>query len=338
MPKNILEPPGGILSTKAPAVVLDEPAARASVHRIGLVLVGFEKKLSPPLQYLLLQLNRLQRTYECEFLPDGDEFFASSLAPQTIVDRTQLKVELPDLIAPYEKHVDRLRLDFKIQEEPPKYFVIISRAKFSDDYYTTRRGNVSVIALGNWKRKLAPPTEVEFLLTLAVREAVAALSPALRSSVHLGTKGCICDFTYEQSDARFKVLSAFVCAYCRSAMKRDNLISLADEVEEVLAKKWLGRSTDFTSPANITSKLGHRLFTTKALTPTWWERLLANVQEEGMKQVAKAIGYLVPLLLALLVGLVGGSDRYTNTRRNQDRCRTEGWVGQQPEDVNWRAG
>src|SRR6185503_13336755 len=106
----------------------------------------------------------------------------------------KIKNDLPSLVKSYRDHLVALKDKYNLQEEIPDYFVLISPAKFADDYYTTRKGNASVIALGNWQRYMAPPTQVEFLLTLAVREVVSAICPSLRGSVHLGTKGCICDF------------------------------------------------------------------------------------------------------------------------------------------------
>jgi hypothetical protein len=152
---------------------------------------------------------------------------------------------------------------------------------------------------------MAPPTLIEFFLTLVVREGIAASAPGLRGSIHLGTKGCLCDFTYNISDARYKVLNAFVCSYCRKQLAADSLPLLADEVEQVLAKAWVGKAADAESPAAILAKLGLNLFTTKALKPGSWERFTTVLTEEGAKQAMRLISYVLVALFGALLVLLG---------------------------------
>jgi hypothetical protein len=49
--------------------------------------------------------------------------------------------------------------------------------------------------------KEAPPERfviLEFIITLIMRESIAFVSPSLRGSEHLGTKGCLSDFVLPQ--------------------------------------------------------------------------------------------------------------------------------------------
>jgi hypothetical protein len=60
----------------------------------------------------------------------------------------------------------------------------------------TRKGAAgSLIALGNWKRLMAPPSFIEFVQALLVREAVAVLCPHLHWVRAPRHKGCLIDFT-----------------------------------------------------------------------------------------------------------------------------------------------
>lgn len=271
-------------------------------RRLGLVLIGIEKENVSALQFLLLQMNQLQHTFECEFLPTSDDEFFTRLKSKDAIGREETKAQIPAFVERYQSYLNQLICEYGLREQPPEYFIVISLACFDDGYYNTRRDIVSVIALGNWERCMAPPTIVEFILTLVVREAVAALSPSLRPSIHLGTKGCVCDFTLNLDDVRFKVLNGFVCGHCRAALEADNLPHLATEVQKILSKRWLGKSTDPATPAAIVSKLGHDLFATKGLQPTKWERFFTTVQDEGAKTLMKGAGLV---LLALLAGLAG---------------------------------
>ena len=281
------------------------PEHSSTPHRLGLLLVGVKESNVSALQYLLLQINQLQQTFECEFLPAFEDEFLTRLKSKDTISRDETKKQIPAFSQRYLARLEQLISTYGLREQPPEYFVVISLARFDDEYYSTRTGNVSVIALGNWERHMAPPTIVEFLLTLVVREAIAALSPSLRGSIHLGTKGCVCDFTLNLEDARLKVLSGFVCGYCRTALETDNLPHLATEIERILGKRWLGKATNPATPAAIVSKLGHNLFTTKGLQPTKWERFVSALQDEGAKALMKVAGFILVALLAGLAGALG---------------------------------
>jgi hypothetical protein len=275
-------------------------------HRIGILLNGLEGRANTvAIQYLILQMNGLQKTFEYEFLPYPADGFLATLRSEGPIDRNHIKAEIPAFHERFRAYLTSLNVSYSLKEAPPDYFVVVCLSTFKDNYYTTRENHISVIALGNWERQMAPPSIVEFLLTLVVREAVASVSSQLRGSVHLGTKGCICDFTSNLEDVRFKVLNAFVCSHCVIALATDKLPGLPGEIKEVLKKKWLGVSSKVGSPAAIASKLGHDLFTTKGLQPTVWEHIRRVLREEGTKQVLKIIGILLAAALLAWLGLKG---------------------------------
>jgi hypothetical protein len=194
-----------------------------------------------------------------------------------------------------------------LSEEPPNRFVVVSQCRFDDNYYSARRGGASVLALGNWKRAMAPPSFVEFVQALLVREAVAALCPSLSGSVHLGTKGCLCDFTEHLGDARQKVLHGYICHHCRSSMEADGEPTLADTVTHLLDREWLGQSTSPRSPAGVMASLRYDLFTAKGRQETPREAFLTALRQEGAKQIATGIGALVLAVLLFILGLKTGS-------------------------------
>lgn len=283
------------------------PTGPTRPRRIGIVLNGLEKKANTvAIRYLVLQMNRLQRTFEYEFLPFPEDDYLESLRSSGAVSRSAIRAGAPEFQQRYVRYLTSLNGQYSLKEAPPDYFVVVCLATFDDDYYATRQDGVSVIALGRWERHMAPPSIVEFLLTIIVREAVSSVSPQLRGSVHLGTKGCLFDFTYDLDDVRFKVLNAFVCNHCVMALTADHLPRLPNEIQKVLSKKWLGLSSKAGSPAAIASKLGHDLFTTKGLQPTFWEQLLKVFREEGTKQVLAIVGIILGAFLLAWLGLKTG--------------------------------
>ncbi len=279
------------------------------VKRIGILLVGLEKINLAALKFLVLKINSLQKTFQYEFLPcNYQNEFTQMLLNKRPVDRERLKNEAPRFLDRHKEYLQTVIDEYNTKESPPDYFIIYTMAKFKDEYYTTRKGNLSVIALGNWERSMAPPSILEFFLTLTLRESIAAVSPSLEGSIHLGTKGCLCDFTHSLDEVRQKVLQGFICDFCRKSLQRDQLPNLADEIVTVLKKEWLGRSVQSHSPASIVSKLGFNLFTTKGVEPTFWETFLNLLRKEGVKQLIQIIGGLILAGLLLYLGLKAGKE------------------------------
>jgi len=275
------------------------------VKRIGILLGGLEKKNLLALRFLVLRMNSLQSTFEYEFLPiNGKDDFVKMLSGTTsLVSRGWVKTEADSFVDRYQNFLEDLINGYKLKESTPDHFVLITTAKFSDNFYSTRRNRLSVLALGNWKRFMAPPSIVEFILTLIVRESVAVVSPSLRGSIHLGTKGCLCDFTPSLGEVRYKVLNGFVCEHCRQALQRDGLTNLAHELTIILGKEWLGELTHVHSPANTALKLGYNLFIAKGLDVTPWEKFVITIQEESVKQLLTILGAVLIAGILLWLGL-----------------------------------
>ncbi len=253
--------------------------------RIGVLLCARDVN-EAALYFLVLCMNREQTSFQYEFLPyEPDDELLGPLHAGIELDRVDVQAKASAFCQRYRDYLEDLNEDHRLSESPPGYFVAITMARFTDNYYSVRRGNLSILALGNWKRSMAPPSLLEFVLTLLVRESVAAASCSLRTSIHLGTKGCLFDFTPFLSQVRQKVLNGFVCAYCRAALEADGLRELAAELETVLRRQWLGTPTEPNTPAGIASNLGHDLFVTKGLKATPWEVFRSTLRQESAKQV-----------------------------------------------------
>lgn len=295
-----------VLELEHVEVVAKEP----SRFRIGILLGNLRSINLSALKYLLLALNSRQQLFQYEFLPcDSSDPFLRFLTEKGLVNREHARNGVPEFLERHYVFLVSQNSRFKLQEGPPGYFVLITMAKFDDNFYSMREGLLSVLALGNWERSMAPPSILEFILTLTVREAVAAVSSKLRGSIHLGTKGCLFDFTRSLDEVKFKVLHAFVCDYCRGQLEAEGLSGYADELVRMLDKEWLGRTSNPKSPAGVISKLGFNLFTTRGLEPTFWENSLKLLRRDGVKEVIRIIGAIILAALLLFLGLkVGGKE------------------------------
>jgi hypothetical protein len=272
-------------------------------RRIALLFVGFENANLAAFRYLILQLNRLQKSFEYEITPQSDDSFFARLSPKRSVDRNEVKNDIPRFSAHYLEFLESQNLAYGLKEEPATYYLAITLARFTDDYYSTRRANVSVLALGSWKSVMAPPSILEFIITLVMRESVASISPSIRGSVHLGTKGCLFDFTPGLDEVRLKVLSGFVCSHCVEAMRADGLQNVTPELITVLGKAWLGEHSDSDSPAAVTAKLGYNLFATKGLKASVWEKAAETLQTEGVKTLITFVSAVGVAYILFVLGL-----------------------------------
>lgn len=275
------------------------------IKRIGIIISGMKNANIPALSYLLLHLNTLQKTFEYEILPfEEDDKLIQLLKIKGSVDREQVRAETNGFIKRLEACLTGWSIENKITNTAlPSSYILITMTQFSDGYYTLRQGRLSILALGNWKRSMSPPSILEFILTLVFRESVATVSPSLQGSVHYGTKGCLFDFTPYLEDARYKVLNAFICTSCRNALIQDQLPELADEIIIVLRKQWFGKVTDLDSPAGITSKLGYNLFLTKGLDANVWEKLTEILREESVRLIMYVVGAVIVAGLLFWLGL-----------------------------------
>jgi hypothetical protein len=276
-----------------------------STHRIGIMLTNMPKVNISALEYLVLKLNTLQSTFEFEFLPCdlGEDKFIKLLGDHNEIDPDQVCAMSSEFLDRYRDHLRREMGKHDLQGSLPEYYMIVTRALFSDSHYTMIDGKLSIIALGDWEHLMAPPTIYEFCLILILEEAMALISPSFNDRMHFGTKGCIGDFTPDVDDARYFVLNAFLCQSCREALAKDGFDKLADEVTNIIRKDWLGTPDEPNTPANIVKKLGYNLFTTNKLETTIWEKIRNLITEEGVKQLVNIIGVIVLTVLLLWLNL-----------------------------------
>jgi hypothetical protein len=91
----------------------------------------------------------------------------------------------------------------------PDNFAVLSLAKFSDEHYGLKEKHIQVQALG---KKLGAPYGTTLDTGIHCCSTHAPGLPPLSKSFHLGTKGCLFDFTSELTEARYKALQSFDCS------------------------------------------------------------------------------------------------------------------------------
>ncbi|MBL0347544.1 hypothetical protein [Candidatus Villigracilis affinis] len=117
------------------------PGTSHKIKRIGIILNGFNNVNISALNYLVLQMNSMQHTFEYEFLPSLlDDDFINTLSSTEPIIRQQLKSRTPDFEKRYTLFIQSLISSYSLQEKPADYFIFVTTAKFADNFYTMRTG------------------------------------------------------------------------------------------------------------------------------------------------------------------------------------------------------
>lgn len=272
--------------------------------KVGIILTSLGGLDIRALKYLVLFQNTLQQSFEFEFLPTQENSnFIDHLNSKESIDREAVEQNAGKFFAGYNDWLKKNAIDYWLTYERPDGFVILSTAKFEDNYYATGKDDWYLVALGHWKRHMAPPSIVEFFLTILITAAIDTACGVNFPPRHHATKGCIFDFTADLNDVRLGVLTGFLCESCCNTIKQSRSKKLAEDAKLLLRKKWLGDSTNPTYVATTAKKLGYDLFHTKGVKQTTWERLSAIIQEEAIRTLLTIVGLIILSAILIWLGL-----------------------------------
>ena len=159
--------------------------------RVGVLLGDLGKLNKAALKYLIVHLNTLQRAFEFAVLPaDPKDSVITLLSSNGPVDRRAVRDQLSAFGERTQAFLSRLSEQYSLSQKTiPEGFILLTMAKFTDNWYAVSIPGVRVLALGNWDRHMAPPSLLEAIVGLTLRHAVALVSSSLSGSVHLGTRG-----------------------------------------------------------------------------------------------------------------------------------------------------
>jgi len=264
---------------------------------IGIVFGDFAETPQEILSYLLIFQNTLQSSFEFRILPTPDDDFIRLLSS-----------EQPPNHAEVEEKIDRFLFNLRTQNNSAARaygldpvavdkVILLTDTALSDNYYYVGTDTWAVIALGGWEDAYAPPSIVEYYLSCVV---VAALDAKVDLARHYETRGCITDFNAGLADARFSVLSGYICHNCAQAIKEQASKKLLDDVHVLLDRRWLGDSSAPSEVALTIKKMGYDLFRTSGIKPNWKETIRATLEQEGLKNFL-SVTFQILLAIALLV-------------------------------------
>lgn len=234
--------------------------------KIGILIAPLAKDYdNRALKYLILNMNSLQGSFEYQILPLLETELIEQLSFDKIADRSEIERAMPAFLQQYRSRLEATSTDYGLAHEDELKIVILSSARFSDNYYQTGGIGWSIIALGNWESIMSPPSIIEFFISMLIRTSIDEACAGSHPARHIGTKSCCFDFSAEIEDARFFVLSGFICSDCKKTIRNASGDQLVEDASTLLKKLWLGTTSE-PSDVSITSrKLGHDLFHTMIL-------------------------------------------------------------------------
>jgi hypothetical protein len=265
---------------------------------IGIVFGHFDESAKDILSYLLVYQNKLQKTFEFRILSaPGDDPFLELLSATSPPGHGEIYPQISGFLSRLKSWNRTEAHSFGLEEVEVNKVVVLTDTTLIDNFYYVGDETWAVIALGGWESEYSPPSIVEYYLSFVAVASVDAIADIRR---HFDTRGCICDFNSSLSDARLKVLIGYVCETCASSIKSNASSEALDDAQLLLKREWLGDDSEPADAATVVKKLGYDLFRTAGIKPTFRERLMASLEQEGLKNVL-SLTFQILLAIALLI-------------------------------------
>ncbi len=258
--------------------------------------------------YLLLTQNTIQDQFEFSVV-DLDAYTEQiKLEPvnvKQVVSDAEYAMRSKRAISVFDQHVKTEMSKYAKQVDKNAKWIIITEVGFVGDFFMSMVPGVVLLSVANWKRSMAPPSLLEFIL----RQSQSALMFQLNLDLnHSETKGCLGDFSDNLADAKQHVLIGYICSSCHRQIEKKHGKDSLEALKKLLDRSWIGSADDYTSIASIMKKtFAYDLYVTKGYTPTIFEKAKDVFLTGGTQEIVKTIGYIVLAYLLLKLGLKGTS-------------------------------
>src|SRR5262245_3289338 len=194
-------------------------------QRLTIVCGNLGKLPVPALEYLVLHLNTLQTDIEFQFLPvnvsDSLAKLLDAKGPKNVVSEKKFERVAKDFVGKFSDFANSLASSYDVKNSPTDGIIFVSLATYEGYFYEIVEENYSALFLGDWKKRMAPPSLLEFIVSLVIMQGVYFLIRLDEEAdiAHLATRGCIADFNSSLEDVRYKMLDGFICSDCLNVME-----------------------------------------------------------------------------------------------------------------------
>ncbi|MBI3912858.1 MAG: hypothetical protein HY327_01485 [Chloroflexi bacterium] len=256
--------------------------------------------------FLLLSQNSQQDALEFEIhntetdlIPED---FTNKSSLKKPIARERILSECKTITERYDEWVkNNVHQGFGARSEMGSISIFITEIPLELNFYARKEEDVAVISIAAWRRHIAPPSALEFIIRIVQRLAVPYLLKSYLRS-HFATRGCLFDFNQILSGVKNSVLLGYICEDCRNILLKQLGENKVDAIIQLVDLKWIGKVDEAGSVANILKKSFHyELDLTKGLKPTWLERVKEVLPSTLTQQVIVFItGFLLAALLFYL--------------------------------------
>ena len=275
----------------APTALTDVSVQSAPARRFPRFCVAFiecEDLNTDAATYLILSQNLVQSIYEFEVL----DFDNLSKVYEFKLEKYREGLTSPDymswikrLITAFCEEIRISILGWGAQAVENCYWIVITETAMPEDFYGDISDNLTVFSISAWRREMAPPSVLEFILTLT---QVGIVNYFAIGQSHVETRGCISDFNPALSTVRQTVLLGSICSTCKGIIDDKYGTDATEALRTLLPGSWIGSSEQVDSVAGILRKVfNYDLYRAKGLSADWRDtvtsELFKTVSQETIK-------------------------------------------------------
>lgn len=277
--------------------------------KIGIYFWGCNKLDRLACEYLILSLNKHQSLFEFEVHTPESFIRGPDGRGRIDFDDDRLFGQLRDKLTLYRNEIKEITSDpnnvFSEDEtiSISEYAIAIIERKVKEEFYYVSDGPLAIISIGDWKKKYAPPSVIEFLLSTIVGAAIGLLDTEDQIPMHVATRGCLFDYNETLETARYSVLVNHICTDCAERIRETFGEDFLREVKTITDRDWIGDPKEVGSVAyNLKRVFYYDLTKTKGFRASLIEKIAQKIAQAVLENVVQI---LIPLIISLALAALG---------------------------------
>ncbi|TBD43441.1 MULTISPECIES: hypothetical protein [Rhizobium] len=270
--------------------------------RVGVIVACLGEYDSKALRYAILRLNTAQSFVEYEIVydvPEDHEFVARTRYGGVV--RTSY---IKHAVACFEAEVVRRQSEpFKNTPQTPcDRYLALCNCQLESGVYLFKPGNrMRTMMVGSWKTYFAPPSLLEFIVDICIKQGIAEAFGAPRA--HMPSRGCIFDYNEILENTRNGVLIGHVCEECTTHMSSRN--PNWNEIKKLTGGRWLGDPSDPFSPYCELQRLGFKAFKASGVRDSFFRRFMDTVPLQVIGKLVEHAALGAGISVGLFLGSKG---------------------------------
>lgn len=279
--------------------------------KIGVYFWGCNKLDWQAFEYLLLTLNKTQSLFEFEV--HSSEIFRKGpeIRGKVDFDSNIIFDQFKKALILYRQEIQNITSDPNTNFDQSgssisEYAIAIIERKVKGEFYVVTDSPFAIISIGDWRKKYAPPSAVEFLLSTIIGACVELLDKENKISHHVATRGCLFDFNNSVNDAKNSVLIKYICSDCEDKIKNTFGEDFIKELKKITDRDWIGNYNDVGSVAyNLKRVFYYDLTKTRGFKASPMERISQKFTETFAETAAKTFFVIIIVIIITVLGLKG---------------------------------